>query len=176
MVGRQGVGETNRHGDVASRRYAGRGFVNGQLTRQSTFLCMTAVFEQLCESTCTDVRDWRIAACRNLRPVQVGECRLRRSTGEYVLLNAETKQALLEVPQLLLKACIRICTQVPDRSSINTSWLHYVLKLGYTLPVYCDALHGLARSVSDYSALRLVVLPPTLLFLASFFVQLCDAQ
>ena len=86
-------------------------FVNGKLTRQSAFLCMTAVFEQLCESTCTDVRDWRIAACRNLRSVQAGECRLRRSTGEYVLFNARTKQALLEVPQLLLKACIRICTQ-----------------------------------------------------------------
>ena len=100
-------------------------------TRQSAYNCMQVVFEQLCEATQTQVHDWRIPPDCHCRPMRATERRLKRANGERVLYDIETRTAVIELPVKYLQDRPRICTQVPDRSSINSSWVHFALSLGY---------------------------------------------
>ena len=109
---------------------------------------MIALLGELCDLTGTRPADWRLPNDIMLRPVRAGEQRLKHG-GVYVLYNTENPSAAEELPAKYSTHPFRFCTQVPDRSSIGVSLIHFLLWLGFLFPAYFDFFHCLWNSIKN---------------------------
>ena len=107
---------------------------------------MIVLLGELCDITGTAPADWRLPPDICMRSVRAGESRLKHN-GVYVLFNPTTQECTAELPMHYYDHAFRVATQVPDRSSIGVSLLHFLLSLGFIVPAFFDFFHCLWNAI-----------------------------
>ena len=94
---------------------------------------MIVLLAEVCSLTGACAADWVLPAGIVVRPLQRGEERVK-DQGIYVIVNEVTHTVFAEFPAEYHTYPFRICTNVPDRSSIGCSLLHFLLAVGFAFP------------------------------------------
>ena len=119
-----------------------------KVDRETAFANLIALWGEICDLTTTSLTDWRIPGDIKMRPVGQNEKRLKQGN-LYVLYNVRENTASVELPEHYSEHPFRFCTQVPDRSSIGVSMLHFMVHLGYLCPAYFGFFHSLWNAIKN---------------------------
>ena len=125
-------------------------WVLDKLDREAAWGNLVALLTEICDVTGTVPEDWQLPRTCCLRPIRAGEVRLtREDTREQLFFNEGQNKAYCELPTHYWNVKFRFASQVPDRSSIGTSLLHWLIANQCLMPIYFDTFHGLWNSLKN---------------------------
>ncbi|CAK0850803.1 unnamed protein product [Prorocentrum cordatum] len=123
-------------------------WASDKMDKEAAFLNMIVVLTELAQLTDRPLTDFCLAPGLNLRPVQNEEKRLLLE-GVYVLFNESRVEASVEMPPEFWTFEFPIVSHTTDRSSINSSLLHFLIAQKYLYVPWFDPMHALWNSLKN---------------------------
>ena len=123
--------------------------LNGKMERQASLMLAKALASQVEMLTGQSLSCWRLPDTVVIRRLKPTETRHRLASGEFVVVDKETHQTLIQLSASALRHKCHIMTHVTDRAPTNLGMLRYMLSGCFLTHASFGIFHGVWNSVKN---------------------------